>query len=322
MRGFVQSYARRKRAVRPLDVMRCFRPQDLPSLSNLALNFAVCDRWFCSVPSSTWPNRDFFHAATSMGWADLDNEACLARMLGIRSFNAPTLFGRLAEARRSWRVYYHNPPHVGTMSELGWSLGEEQDHTYWREFQPGNGAAGFVEDVARGDLPLYTFIEPQFDPVWPDNPMIPDNSGHPSGDLRRAEALVRDIYNAMRASALWQRCALLVLFDEHGGFYDHVPPPSVPAELTYPARDSFRFDRLGPRVPALVISPWVGRGVVDHGPGTHDAPDPAIFYDHTSVAATLLHRIGGRPLTGRDAAAQRLDHLFDGPCRTACLPRL
>ena len=322
MRGFVQNFKEKVGAPNPLDIMRCFRPQDIPVLTTLAQNFVVCDRWFCSVPSSTWPNRYFMHAATSMGWADLSNAQCGQLMDGGMSFDAPTVFGRVGKAGRDWRVYFHNPPHCSTLGELSPTLDGELDKDHWREFDPGNSLPGFAEDVANGDLPFYTFIEPQFDPVDPNNPMVPDNSGHPSGDFRRAQELVREVYNAVRSSSQWLTTGLIVVFDEHGGFYDHVVPPTVPPELTYPAKSAFQFDRLGPRVPALVISPWVAKGFVDHGPGTGAKPDPNVFYDHTSIAATIIGAVGGANLTGRDKAARRLDHLFDNDCRHDCLPTI
>lgn len=322
MRGFVQSFKERMKAPNPLDVMRCFRPQDIPVLTTLAQNFVVCDRWFCSVPSSTWPNRYFMHAATSMGWADLSNKQCGQLMDGEMKFDAPTLFGRIDKANRNWRVYFHNPPHASTLTELSSTWDGELDQDHWREFDPGNSLPGFDEDVGNGDLPFYTFIEPQFDPVDPNNPMIPDNSGHPSGDFKRAQELIREVYNSLRSSDLWLSSALIVLFDEHGGFYDHVVPPSVPPELTYPPKGPFRFDRLGPRVPAVVISPWVQQGVVDHGPGTSAGPKADVFYDHTSIAATIINAIGAEALTERDKSARRLDHLFDHDCRHDCLSKV
>ena len=226
MRGFVQSYKEKCHAPNPLDVMRCFRPQDVPVLTTLAQNFVLCDRWFCSVPSSTWPNRYFMHAATSMGWQDLDSLQCGELMVRAKEFDAPTLFGRVQNANRDWRVYFHSPPHASTLGELRSTWDGQLDRAHWREFDPGNSLSGFAEDVADANLPFYTFIEPQFDPVAPNNPMVPDNSGHPSGDFRRAQELIREVYNALRDSDLWLSTALIVLFDEHGGFYDHVAPPT------------------------------------------------------------------------------------------------
>lgn len=318
MRGFVQNFQKRSSAPRPLDIMRCFRMLDVPVLSTLAHNFVVCDRWFSSVPSSTWPNRYFFHAATSMGWVDLVSSECLDLMTGKIPFDAPTLFNRVDAVGRDWRVYFHNPPHASTLQSVAKTLDGQLDKTHWREFDPGNSLPGFAQDVGGGDLPFYTFIEPQFDMIHPNNPMVPDNSGHPSGDFKRAQELIREVYNALRSSDLWSTSALIILFDEHGGFYDHVVPPSVPAELTYPPKGAFQFDRLGPRVPALVISPWVKKGFVDHGPGTGDQPDPNVFYDHTSVASTLIKLLGGAPLTARDRNAKTLDHLFANSQRSDC----
>jgi phospholipase C len=314
MRGFVQNYREKNGSKSPRDVMRCFRPQDVPVLTTLAQNYVLCDRWFSSVPSSTWPNRYFMHAATSMGLQDLDSDDCLAYMAGTQ-FTAPTLFGRVNKAGLDWRVYFHNPPHAATLNEIKSTWDGQLDNAHWREFDPGNSLDGFAEDLHNGDLPYYTFIEPQFDPVLPNNPLVPDNSGHPSGDFQRAQELIREVYNAVRGSDLWMSTALIVLFDEHGGFYDHVVPPAVTPDGAKPTGD-FKFDRLGPRVPSLVISPWVAKGAVDHGPGAN------VFYDHTSIAATIIRAIGGTPLTERDKNAKDLNHLFNNDCRHDCISSL
>jgi phospholipase C len=311
MRGFVQSYGGA-----PQDVMRCFRPQDVPVFTALARNYVVCDRWFCSLPSSTWPNRYFVHAATSMGYVDI-GAMDAARLLGGHKFTAPTVFGRITAGGRDWRVYHHNPPHVSTLTELAQTWGP-LDQTHWREYDPGNGLPGFVEDAAKGDLPFYTFIEPEFDMYMPRNRAVPDNSGHPPGDFRLAEELVATTYNALRQSPLWPSTALIVTFDEHGGFYDHVTPPPIEADNSYahhPASTNFQFNRLGPRVPALIISPWVKKGFVDHGPGTTNGPKDGVFYDHTSIVATIIRSIGRAPLTERDRRALDLHHLFENPER-------
>jgi phospholipase C len=320
MRGFVQSYAGNG-----ADVLRCFRPADVPVFSALARNFVLCDRWFSSLPSSTWPNRYFLHTATSLGRADIDGSAAIDLMTN-RSFDTPTVFRRLEAHGAGWRVYFHNPPHVSTITDLGPTL---TDNDLWREYDPGNGLRGFAEDTANNDLPYYTFIEPQFDPVAPNNPMVPDNSGHPPGDFRRAQQLVREVYNALRESDLWHTSALVVLFDEHGGFYDHAVPPGPP-EHKIPAPDGspstvpgFAFDRLGPRVPALVISPWVAQGVVDHGPDTQDGKvRPDRYYDHASLVATLLRSVKAPPLTQRDGHAFDFSHLFLDDWRHDCVPKL
>jgi len=122
----------------------------------------------------------------------------------------------------------------------------------------------------------------------------------------------------------------VVTYDEHGGFYDHVVPPRCPPQTTDKqtsrldsgGKPQFMFDRLGPRVPTLIVSPWVQKGVIDHGPGTGAQIDPSIHYDHSSIVATVRELVGRPvdPLTERDEIAPTFTHLFrdvkrgDGDC--------
>ena len=126
---------------------------------------------------------------------------------------------------------------------------------------------------------------------------------HPLDDVTRGEQLVKTVYEAIRNSPLWDTSLLIVTFDEHGGFYDHVaPPPAVPPGDTITSgyvQNGFTYDRLGVRVPALVISPLIGRGTIDH-----------TLYDHTSMLATVERLLGMRNLTERDKAANDLLHLL------------
>jgi phospholipase C len=141
------------------------------------------------------------------------------------------------------------------------------------------------------------------------------NSQHPLDDVTRGEKLVKDVYEAIRSSPVWPTSLLVITYDEHGGFYDHVvPPPAVgPGDRFDPAncRHDFRFDQLGVRVPAVIVSPHVPRGVIDH-----------TVYDHTSLLATVEHLYGLEPLTKRDAAAARFDHLFSAPAARDDAPML
>jgi phospholipase C len=126
---------------------------------------------------------------------------------------------------------------------------------------------------------------------------------HPLDDVIRGERLVKSVYESIRNSPHWERSVLLVLFDEHGGFYDHVAPPAAvnPGDTITQAyvRNNFQFDQLGVRVPALVISPYIRRGTIDH-----------TDYDHTSMPATVERLFGMKPLTERDKAANDLLHMF------------
>ena len=162
----------------------------------------------------------------------------------------------------------------------------------------------FASDAAAGKLPEYVFIEPNYDTG---HNYEQGNSMHPLNDIRKGEALVKQVYEALRVSPYWNKVMLVITFDEHGGFYDHVPPPAaVPtgddsryANHLHP----FGFDLLGVRVPALVISAYTEKGLVLGAPGQAAANT----YDHTSLLATVERRFGLAPMTHRDAAAKSLE---------------
>ncbi|HUN42139.1 MAG TPA: alkaline phosphatase family protein [Acetobacteraceae bacterium] len=280
MDGFVDNYLRQpdqKTRPDPRAVMHCFVPEQLPVLSLLARSFGVSDRWFASAPCETWPNRLFVHTGTGGGQV---NNAAIQR-----PFILPTVFRRLARRGRRWRVYFHDVPQTAALASL-WPW----IPTHFRFFDPEFGI-----DAANGMLPHYSFIEPRYYP----NLMLDriPNDAHPPHNVAYAEQLLAQVYNAVRNSPAWERTLLLIVFDEHGGCFDHVPPPAaVPAGL--PARNGFRFDRYGPRVPAVVVSPYVPGGSVVRPPS--DGPP----FDHTSIIATLDRLFDlGTPLSPRVARA-------------------
>jgi len=162
------------------------------------------------------------------------------------------------------------------------------------------------EDFSRdvhdpGYATSYTFIEPDYHTTLD---FVCGNSQHPKDDITRGEALLKTIYETIRTSPHWESSVLIITYDEHGGFYDHVPPPQTVAPGDTPtdpenSHFSFDFTQLGVRVPAIVISPLIPGGIIDHS-----------VYDHTSVLATVEHIFGLLPLTGRDKQAHSLNHLF------------
>jgi phospholipase C len=165
----------------------------------------------------------------------------------------------------------------------------------------------FYDDVDNGQLPDYTFIEPSYDTG---NNYVNGTSMHPLNDIRKGEGLVKQVYEKLRQSKrYWPETMFIITFDEHGGFYDHQPPPAAvpPGDQSKYANPNyfFRFDRLGVRVPALVISPYTARGTVI-GDVNHPA-DSATIFDHSSVLHTVEKLFGLPALTNRDAAAQTLE---------------
>lgn len=283
MGGFAANYAA---LGDPLGVMHGFTPEQLPVLSTLAKAFAVSDDWHASAPNQTWPNRFFAHTGTANGYVNNDP-------LHI-PYMMPTIFNRLAEANRSWRVYYHDMPQAATLTRI-WS--QLPDHLYLFEDH-------FMADAMAGRLPSYSFIEPRYFSC-PALSRMP-NDQHPPHDVNLGERLIARCYDAIRNGAAWERTLFVITYDEHGGIYDHVPPPAA-VRPDDKAPDGFAFDRYGVRVPAVIISPWIRPETIARRPDRWAYP-----FDHTSILATLRNLFDlGDPLTERDAAAPDLLHLLD-----------
>ncbi len=314
-------------------VMACQPPENVPVLAQLATEFGVCSRWFCSVPGETWPNRNFAHAATSDGQTEIE----------IRPYTNRTIFELLESAGADWRIFYDDTPQVWAFPAL-WDTPER--HAKWFPLDR------FAGHVAAGELTAYTFIEPNHRPplhTLDHAPLIgaPDlsNSQHPENnlvsnaaydgftlhgesDFTRAEALIATIYEALRVHPeVFAKTLLLITYDEHGGLYDHVPPPTgvpspggavstvdrVQRALLYRKTAAFDFTMLGPRVPAVVVSPRVRAGTVDAEPR-----------DHASIPATLrtLFAPDAEPLTARDRWSPPFHGLLTLPEPRTSLPSL
>jgi phospholipase C len=296
MSGFAQNYVDQPHvalgADDPCPVMHYFTPDQVPVISQLARQFAVSDRWFAFAPCQTWPNRFFLHTATANGYED-NNKTHLP-------FKAPTIFGRFDKANISngWKIYFHDVPQTLTLSEL-WPAASK-----FRMFEE------FQDDAKRGTLPHYSFIEPRYFTDW----KLP-NDQHPAHVVSLGEQLIADVYKALRNGPNWKQTLLIITYDEHGGCYDHVPPPDATAPFAIPTVP-FNFNRYGVRVPAVFVSPWIAQGTILRPPGK-------IPFDHTSVIATLRKRFGlGGPLTLRDANSPDIESVLslttpdnDGPAQ-------
>ena len=255
-------------------IMDCFDPAKIPALTTLAREFVVCDHWHSSVPGPTWVNRFFAHAATSDGVSS-DNAKHL--------FGMKTIFDTLFKAGLTWNVYYGDIPQCVILQHRGDALG------HFKKFHK------FTKDIKNGELAAYTFIEPRFINFshWK------ANDQHLPHDVRLGEYLIAEVYETLRNSPFWEKSLLVVLYDEHGGFYDRVPPPDhVPSPDGKVAVDPpFDFTRLGVRVPAILISPWVEKGQID-----------STIYEHASLPATIRSLFGlPEPLTTRDRSANTFE---------------
>lgn len=283
----------------PREIMNCYTPDQTPVLSGLAKGFAVCDEWFCSVPSQTLPNRDFIHAATSNGYVNNKPDILC---------DVPTIYNQIQDAidkgRKdlSWRVYSGTQRDKTSGKWEPFSLTRlTMKQVQPKKFDPNfQLMSEFYKDAGAGDLPSYCFLEPQLS-----GPQ--QNDQHPPADIRPGEKLIEDVYNALRQSPNWENTLLVVTYDEHGGCYDHhVPTASAktPDAASTPGQMGFRFNRFGVRVPTVVISPWIPEGTVAR-------PDGWTPYDHTSVIRTAQIAFGLEShLTERDKAAPDLSGML------------
>jgi phospholipase C len=273
-------------------VMQTFVSGQLPALTALAQNFVLCDQWYAEVPGPTMPNRLYLHAGTSVGWARNDWSLPLSSV---------TFYEQLQNNQRSWAVYFSDQNEVAQFSRIN------TQRANFKTFE-----TSFASDAAAGKLANYNFIIPRFAGSTTDGPVT---SMHAPQDVRPGDQLIADVYAALRAGPQWARSLYVVTFDEHGGYFDHADPPLAvnPDGINSPApgdtasfAPQFAFDRLGLRVPALIASPFVGKGVV------HSTP-----LQHTSVMATVRKLFGiTGALTRRDAAAASFEDLFLTTART------
>ncbi|MBN93149.1 MAG: phosphoesterase [Deltaproteobacteria bacterium] len=287
--GFVSEHHQRHGDEEAHRVMGYFDRSTLPVFYALADAYALCQRWFCSLMTSTWPNRFYMLAAQNGGVFGNSAATVPDGDGGEERLVFPSIFDRMTDAGVPWGVYFSNAPFSMLLPSI----------------QPSNETFttldDFFTDAAVGALPRFTFLEPAYG----------RNDDHPPTHPVAGQVLVASIYEALASSPHWSRCLFIVTYDEHGGFFDHVPPPTAADALADEG-----FDQLGFRVPALVAGPWVRSGHLSD-----------TVYDHTSILALaeLLWEL--EPLTERDAAANDLTDLLDqerlladAPAEPAVLP--
>jgi len=287
MQGFVKSYFNQQRDVgHSQKIMYYFAQNQLPVLTTLALEFAVFNRWFASIPGPTICNRAFAHYGTSFG------------QVGMNVFYVmepyKSIYDRMIAAGHTAKIYYYDTT-SSTMEVVNLLQNEPKLFGTYQQF---------LSDCASGSLPEYSFVEPNYSDHDGDDGEEVASDQHPDHNVQAGEAFIASVYNAVKQSPLWPNTALLVVYDEHGGIYDHVPPPNcspnAPDGFTASANDTglgvpFAFDRLGVRVPAILISPWVPSGTVVSGR----------VFEHASIPATVTKFFLGSyaQRTAREAAA-------------------
>ncbi|PTL78923.1 alkaline phosphatase family protein [Vitiosangium sp. GDMCC 1.1324] len=296
--GFVKSFAKSlqgKTGV-PIDaVMGYYDKRQVPVYDNLARQYAVCDRWFASVPGPTWPNRFFAMCGHSNG------EVRNGHIQDIR-----TIFEYLDAEQVSWRYYSHDIAFLRTVRRYTGSMDVIEK------------VSKFYQAASAGNLPAVSWIDPNFTIQEALFGWGYSNDDHPPADVRRGQQLVSRIYNTLLLGRndLWKKTLFIVLYDEHGGFYDHVIPRDNERATPPNNRNPEKFMRYGVRVPALVMSPYIEAGTVSH-----------TTYDHTSVLKTILRRFCTQPsgniphMSDRVNAAANLESLLTRSTpRTDCKP--
>ncbi|CAN5924054.1 hypothetical protein BH11MYX4_BH11MYX4_59490 [soil metagenome] len=259
------------------NVMGSYTPAQAPVLNGLAKGFALSDEWFCSMPGGTDVNRAFALTGNSLGQLNnFQNGAPYAQWPSVP--HRPSIFKILwSYGITDFKIY----------NSIEWMSFVFTQHLFLAGQIPTVDAstdyvAGydqFLADAKSGNLPALSYVEP----AWIGK--TGTTSYHPGADIVPGEQRLSEIYEALKSSPRWEQTLLVVTFDEHGGIYDHVPPPY--AENPYPNDeiDGFKFDVMGVRVPTLVVSPWVDeRTVFRSGTG--------VAYDSTSILATLLQWFG------------------------------
>ena len=252
-----------------------YEEEDLPYIPAIAQEFAICDRYFCSLLGPTIPNRCYQWAAQSDGLKD--NTSVIESAAQQGGFPWPNIFDRLRAAGISARYFCSDIPaallwgprmleHIGTVSE-------------------------YYARCATGTLPAVSFVDPLFGASFAGEPNGVSADEHPHGDIRTGQAFMADVVNAFVESKNFKKGALFVNYDEWGGFFDHVAPPLLPASADNHSADG--FNQVGIRVPGVIVSPYVQRNSVSSFP-----------YDHTSILAMIEYKFGLAPLTARDAAAK------------------
>jgi phospholipase C len=274
--------------------------QNLPFTYDLAMQFPVGDRWFCSALAQTDPNRRYLIAATSYGMTD-DIGGSPGNLVPDASLPAPTngtIFERLSAAGISWIDYCESFPTGATM-ELYPTVDGVYSTTNVKSIDQ------FFTDAASGSLPSFSLLDPNYDTQSQEDPQ----------NIVVGEAFLETVVKAVGSSPLWRQTILILTYDEHGGYYDHVPPPAALAPdsvspMVQPGESAYDgFARYGFRVPSVIISPYAKRSYVSH-----------VVYDHTSILAFVERKWNLPAMTYRDANANDLTDFLDMDALTAGQP--
>jgi phospholipase C len=269
----------------------------LPFTYSMAAHFPIGQRFFCSVLAQTYPNRRFFFTGTASGTIATDNST-----FSIPAANG-TIFDRLDAHKIDWGIYYQDLPSAAIVPGALNAARGGRVHKFDQ----------FATDVAAGRLPQFTFIDPNYGTTSEENPQ----------DIQVGEQFIAQVVQALIRARTWRHTALFITYDEHGGYYDHVPPPRAIkpdsiAPRVKPGDAPGAYDRYGFRVPLIVVSPWARPNYVS-----------SVVQDHTSIIAFIERKWNLPAMTFRDANAQPMTDYFDfrrpafaKPPRLAAAPSL
>ena len=292
MKGFVKAYqGKTGNVAKSHNIMRCFSPGRLPALTTLAQEYAICDRWFASVPGPTLPNRAFAFGATSQGRVDMNPQYVTLK----------TIFQLLDENKISSKLYYTD-----------WTLGLAIGYIIQNARKFLFFFDDFIKDCKKNRLPAFSFIEPRFNDLSDRGEFFPASDQHPDHNVFQGEKVIKAVYDAITSNKeTWESTLFVITYDEHGGLFDHVrPPATVSPDGKTSGVPPFTFDRLGVRVPAVLVSPFIPRGTILNQKD----------FDHTSIIATaskLFIKNSPKPwLTERDRQANTFED-----CLTLSTPR-
>jgi len=267
MQGFVASYYHQQESAEHAQKILYYFPKErLPVLTTLATDFAIFNRWFASIPGPTICNRAFAHYGTSFGRVDMNPFDVIEPIKSI--------YTRLVLAKRTAKVYYYD---TSSSSMEVPNLLQHQPNVFGSYDQ-------FLSDCDKNKLPDYSFVEPNYSDHGTDEGEEVASDQHPDHDVLAGEKLIAEVYTHIKRNPqTWASTALLITYDEHGGIFDHVPPPKCPnpdsfksSQIDPGTGQSFRFDRLGVRVPSILVSPWIPKGTLD-----------SRTFDHASIPATI-----------------------------------
>lgn len=274
--GFLTEFQRDHGGDRSLThVMSYLRRADVPVTWALADAYTTCDRYFCSVMGPTWPNRMFWHSGDSGGLKVND--------FPTGGFNWPSIYHRLDAKGVPWRYYYTDLPVLALIDTLD-KVGRIFD------------VSEFYNDAMLGRLPPVTYVDPGFGM----------NDDHPPHHPALGQQFIASIYTALATSPQWKNTLLVVTYDEHGGFFDHVSPPKAVSDT----RAAEGFDQLGFRVPTLIAGPYVKPGHVS-----------SVTYDHCSVLRHIEAMFDLEPCNARTAGSSDLTDALDLAALAAGTPR-